>query len=151
MRINFFELGISFSLSSPDEVRNWLCKVVEKENCVVENLNYIFCSDDFLHKMNRRYLHHDTFTDVIAFDLSEREKCLEGDIYISVQRVSENSIIFGVPFQEELARVIVHGTLHLLGYKDNSTVKKKVLRDKEDQALSMEEISSFLERSNGVM
>jgi rRNA maturation RNase YbeY len=98
-------------------------------------VDFIFCSDEYLLKINREYLKHDDFTDIITFDLSEREGRLVSEIYISVERVRENAAHFGVGFEKELHRVMFHGLLHLCGYKDKSVEEVKVMRGKEEEYL----------------
>lgn len=99
-------------------------------------LTYIFCSDDSLLQMNRQFLDHDTLTDIITFDLSEQADRMEGEIYISVDRVADNAAKYKVPVSEELHRVIFHGALHLCGFKDKKEADKKMMRLKEDECLA---------------
>jgi len=99
-------------------------------------LTYVFCTDDFLLSMNQQYLDHDTLTDIITFDLSPAKDALEGEIYISVERVRENAAKFGVTYANELHRVIFHGMLHLCGYKDKRAADQKIMRSKEDECLN---------------
>lgn len=106
------------------------------ESRSLSSLTYIFCSDDFLLSMNKEYLAHDYYTDIISFDLSEsRTGPVTGEIYISVDRVKDNAKQLGVSFQQELHRVIFHGALHLCGYKDKTKPQQKEMRSKEDQYL----------------
>jgi probable rRNA maturation factor len=98
-------------------------------------LSYVFCTDDFLLEMNKRYLAHDTLTDIITFDLSENSLALTGDIYISAERVRENAALFGAGYQDELHRVIFHGALHLCGFKDKKDADRKIMREKENECL----------------
>ncbi len=135
--MDFFYENVNFKL--PDEVasRAWLQQVLHIEGGKEGELNYIFCSDDYLHKMNRQYLNHDTYTDIITFGYSEYPAALEGDIYISIDRVEENARRLGVAFDEELHRVMVHGLLHLLGYGDKDAASKQKMREKEDACLSL--------------
>ena len=99
------------------------------------DLNYIFCSDDYLLEINKQYLDHDYYTDIITFDNSEEEGKIEGDIYVSVDRVKENAIEFGANFETELRRVLIHGLLHLMNYTDTSEELKAQMRAKEDECL----------------
>lgn len=99
------------------------------------HISYIFCSDEFLLKMNKQFLGHDFYTDIITFPLNETEKEIEAEIYISVDRVKDNAAKYKAEFQEELRRVIFHGALHLMGYKDKSHADKEMMRDKENEWL----------------
>ena len=99
-------------------------------------INYIFCNDDYLHKINLQYLNHDTFTDIISFDYSEGN-FLQGDIFISIERVQDNAMDFNISLLEELKRVMAHGILHYCGYKDKSSEEQKIMRQKEEQKMKM--------------
>ena len=118
--------------------RQWLIEVISNEGFELSELNYIFCSDEDLYKMNVQYLQHDTLTDVITFDNSDDECCIEGDIFISIPRIEENAENFGVLFLVELKRVMVHGLLHLLGYRDKTQEEQAMMREKENQYLNQE-------------
>ena len=137
--IYFFCEDITFNPPPLRSTRNWLQEVANSENKNIGSLNYIFCSDAYLLKINRDYLNHDTLTDIITFDNSETVDELEGDIYISVDRVQENAEKFKVPFSKELHRVMVHGLLHLLGYNDKTLHQKRMMRKKESSYLSLRE------------
>ena len=130
--IHFFSEEISFTLKHKTIIRYWLRDTINAEGFLLEELNFIFCSDDFLLGINQRYLDHDTYTDVITFDNSEAEKTIVGDIFISIDRIKENASTFKHEFMDELCRVMVHGTLHLLGYPDKGKAAKKIMTDKED-------------------
>jgi len=106
-----------------------------KKGVKTAELSYIFCSDQFLLEMNKSYLDHDTFTDIITFDLSESKSAMEGEIYISVDRVKENAKIYKTTYQNELHRVIFHGVLHLCGFKDKKEKDQKIMRENEDYCL----------------
>lgn len=137
-QINYFSRGLSFKLKHPRKTSVWIRKTAAEEKCSIKELNYIFCSDEYLHDLNVRFLNHDTYTDIITFDNSEGgEDGLEGDIFISIDRVKENAQKLGVPFDEELHRVIIHGVLHLIGYSDKSAAAKASMRRKEDAYLSL--------------
>lgn len=112
----------------------WLELIAERENFSVESISYIFCSDTYLLDINKQYLDHDYFTDIITFDYTE-ETFLSGDMFISIDRVIENANTYNVSFLNELYRVIVHGLLHLCGYKDKSDSDASIMRSKEDEAL----------------
>lgn len=135
--INFFSEGTRFKLSSPTKIRRWLTTCAKTEGYEVMSLNYIFTSDSRLLKINQDYLQHDTFTDIITFDNSDINGQIEADIFISVPRVRENAAILNLSFEEELARVLVHGLLHLIGYSDKSAALKKEMKEKEDACLSL--------------
>lgn len=137
--INFFSEEIDFQLENEEKTSNWLQKVANKEGFIVAAINYIFCDDEYLHKINMEYLNHDTYTDIITFDNSEDEdeQVLEGDIFISVERVKENSATLKTTFEQEIHRVMVHGLLHLTGYDDHSAEDKQLMREKEDSALAI--------------
>ena len=137
MNIEFFYEETDFVLNQPDTIQSWVLKIVEQEGYQLENLNYIFCSDEYLYKMNQEYLDHNTYTDIITFDNSEIEKTIESDIFISIDRVKENSLSQKTDFGNELARVLIHGVLHLMGWGDKTEALKKEMRLKEDACLSL--------------
>lgn len=116
-------------------IYTWLNTVAAVENKTIQSLNIILCSDEFLLSMNQRHLNHDYYTDVITFDLSEQSGLIEGEIYISVDRVKENAVLLNQKFNDELHRVMVHGLLHLCGYKDKTLIQQKTMRKKEDEYL----------------
>ena len=132
--INFY-YETDFELKNSEDIKNWIRTTAEQEKCQVIEMNYVFCDDVYLHKLNVEYLDHDTYTDIITFDYSER-KNLHGEIYISVDRVEDNAEKYNVAFQQELARVIIHGILHCCGYRDKSNEEKELMRTKEDFYLS---------------
>lgn len=130
--INFFEEGISFKLKDKAKVRTWITDTVTAEGYRLKELNYIFCSDEYLLQINQQYLNHDTLTDIVTFDNSEIPGSITGDIFISVERIRENASKFSVSETDELHRVIIHGALHLLGYKDKTKADKAKMTEKED-------------------
>ena len=130
--IHFFSEEIPFTLKYKTIIRNWLRETISAEGYVLEELNFIFCSDEYLLGINQQYLNHDTYTDVITFDNAEAAKTIVGDIFISIDRIKENAKAFSHDFMDELCRVMVHGTLHLLGYPDKGKVAKKIMTEKED-------------------
>jgi probable rRNA maturation factor len=134
--IHFFNEGTAFKLPHPRKTSAWIKKVVQSEKSEVGDLNYIFCSDSYLLRVNQQYLNHDTYTDIITFGLSEGPS-IEGDIYISIPRVRENARNQKVSFHDELDRVMIHGILHLLGHSDKTPRKKVLMRKKEDACLSL--------------
>jgi probable rRNA maturation factor len=131
--IIFFNEDINFKFQGKNLYKSWLKKVADKEGFKVKNLNYIFCSDEYLHKINVEYLEHDTYTDIITFDNSEDDNIIEGDIFVSIERVKENSQTLNTVFEDELKRVIVHGLLHLCGYDDHSPEDKAEMRRLESE------------------
>jgi probable rRNA maturation factor len=137
MPIRFFSESTDFQLAKPRKTIQWIKTVVAKEKGDVLDLNYIFCSDDYLLSLNQGYLKHNTLTDIITFDYSKSKKAIEGEIYISVDRVAENAKKLKTHFIDELDRVVIHGVLHLLGYKDKASVDKSRMRKKEDTYLSL--------------
>jgi probable rRNA maturation factor len=135
--VRFFSEKIRFTLPHPRKTASWIKQAIQNENKELINLNYIFCGDDYLYRINVQYLHHHTFTDIITFDHSEKRNHIEGDIYISIDRVRENSSSLKVDFDTELHRVIIHGALHLMGYRDKKPSEKTRMREKEDAYLSL--------------
>lgn len=129
--IDFHTESIDFELDSPTTIESWIKETILSENGDLHFINYIFCSDEYLHKINLEYLDHDTYTDIITFPY--REDKIESDIFISIERVRENADKFGVSFEHELYRVIIHGVLHLLGYQDKSPQQQQLMRTKEEE------------------
>lgn len=133
---------ITFDFMVPCEVvpdiqhKQWLKSVIRKEGLVPGDISYLFCDDAYLLKQNIAFLHHDTFTDIITFDKRVGE-IVSGDIMISLERVAENAQKFSVPFEEEFLRVMVHGTLHLCGYKDKTDQEAAEMRRMENESLLM--------------
>lgn len=130
-----FNYETDFTLTEEQKTKTWIQEVIESHEFKLGEINYIFCSDTDLHKINVEFLQHDTFTDIISFDYT-LGKIINGDIYISVERVKENAQEFNVTFDNELHRVIIHGVLHYLGYKDKNKVEKREMRNKENDCLS---------------
>jgi probable rRNA maturation factor len=130
-----FNYETDFILEHTDKVSAWISQTILSENCKEGEINYIFCTDDYLLKLNVDFLDHDTLTDIISFDYSVGKE-LHGDIYISVDRVKENAKDFDEAFKDEIARVIIHGVLHYCGYKDKSEEDKKIMRSKEEYYLN---------------
>lgn len=125
-----------FELVNPEETIAWLQAVISSEKKIAGELNYIFCDDAYLHKINVDFLDHDTFTDIISFDYTQGN-VVSGDMYISVERVEENAQDFNCSFRDELSRVMVHGILHYCGYKDKTTEDAKLMRNKENTYLAL--------------
>jgi rRNA maturation RNase YbeY len=136
LAINFFTEDIDFKFRRKKDIKSWIKKVICSENKVIGNINYIFTSDKLLFEINRKYLDHSTYTDIITFNYNE-ENILNGDIYISIDRVKENAEVYSDSFDKELSRVLVHGVLHLIGYDDVSDSLKEVMRQKEDLYLQL--------------
>ena len=139
MAIHFFAEGIDFKLPHPRKTSQWIKEVIRREGASPGDINYIFCSDAYLLAINKAYLKHSTFTDIITFDLGDEASAavISGEIYISVERVRENAIKFARPWYEELHRVIIHGVLHLLKYSDKGRASKALMRKKEEACLSL--------------
>lgn len=135
--ITFFQEDIVYEFPDVDGTTSWINIVLKAEKANVKYLNFIFCSDDYLHKINLEYLDHDTLTDIITFNNSEDSESIEGDIFISIDRVTENSEVFEVSFDQELHRVIIHGALHLVGFNDKTDEQKAKMREKEEACLSL--------------
>lgn len=134
--IHFFEEDIRFKLKNRNGLKQWIKETIGAEGFKLKELNYIFCSDAYLLQINQQYLDHDTFTDIITFDNSEKAGIIEGDIFISIERIRENAMKFSSGEENELHRVIIHGALHLLGYQDKKAESKKLMTEKEDHYLS---------------
>lgn len=135
--VSFFSEDIDFKVVNPLKTKKWLKNASNSEGYEVSQLNYIFCSDEYLLEINKQYLDHDYFTDIITFDNSEEDNQLEGDIYISVDRVRENAATFHTDFDTEMRRVLIHGLLHLAGHDDTSEALKTAMRAKEDEYLRL--------------
>jgi rRNA maturation RNase YbeY len=129
--IHFCTEDITFSLQEKLKHKAWLNEVAKQEGKKILELTYVFCSDEYLLQINQEYLNHDTLTDIVTFDNSEDPKKIEGDIFISIERVRENGNKLGTS-ETELERVMVHGLLHLLGYKDKKKEDKTLMTEKED-------------------
>ncbi|QRM88696.1 rRNA maturation RNase YbeY [Lacinutrix sp. WUR7] len=126
-----FNYENDFKLDNEEQLTKWISGVIVSEGCTEDEINYVFCDDAYLHKLNVEFLNHDTLTDILSFDYS-MGKTLQGDIFISVERVIDNAKDFEVTFTEELQRVLVHGILHYCGYKDKSESEAKLMREKEN-------------------
>lgn len=136
MAISFSNQNIDFSLPDQNRVKEWISTLIKRHGMSVGNIGYLFCDDSFLLEANNKYLNHDTLTDIITFDYVNGN-LVSGDIMISVERVSDNSVTFGVPFTDELHRVIIHGVLHLLGQGDKTDDEARIMRQREDEALAL--------------
>ncbi|MBO9617370.1 MAG: rRNA maturation RNase YbeY [Dyadobacter sp.] len=135
--VSFFSEDVDFKVVNPLKTKKWIKNASISEGYELSQLNYVFCSDEYLLEINKQYLDHDYFTDIITFDNSEEDNQLEGDIYISVDRVRENAATFHTDFDTEMRRVLVHGLLHLAGHDDTSEALKTAMRAKEDEYLRL--------------
>ena len=131
-----FNYETDFTLSNESLYEEWISRIIDSEGFDEGEINYIFCDDDYLHKINVDYLDHDTLTDIISFDYTEGN-LLQGDIFVSVERVRENANDFNVAFEVELKRVLSHGILHYCGYHDKSPEDELLMRSKEDEKIQM--------------
>lgn len=129
--INFTNEDSAFVLKSKLSIKQWIKSIISSENGVTGDITFVFCSDSYLLEMNKKYLKHDTLTDIITFDYSENG-VISGDVCISIDRVKENAEKYEGNFEKELSRVMVHGVLHLLGYKDKNKKDKSIMTGKED-------------------
>ena len=134
-----FNYETDFTLDNSSKISEWILNTISLEKFTLGELNYIFCDDIYLLDINKKYLNHDTFTDIISFDYT-LGKQINGDIYISIDRIKENSKFYNTSFNNELLRVMIHGVLHYLGYKDKTDADKKIMRSKEDYYLSLQNI-----------
>ncbi len=134
--ILFLQEDTDFEPPHPERLRNWIARVIQHEGGILHQLAFIFCSDDYLYQMNLEYLQHDTLTDVITFPYLSPPN-IQGDIFISVDRVQDNAAAYKVTFEQELHRVMIHGVLHLCGYTDDTPEAKALMTRQEDHALAM--------------
>lgn len=130
--IQFFKEDVSFRLMNAEALKKWILLAFKKNETAVIGINYIFCSDKYLLKLNKEYLGHNYFTDIITFDNSKEKGTVEADIFISSERVAANAKKFKTGFRDELHRVMIHGALHLMGYDDKTTKAEKAMRQAED-------------------
>lgn len=138
MPVRFFSEDVLFSLKNKRILASWIKAVAQKNKHEAENINIVFCSDPYLSELNKSYLNHHTLTDIITFPYSSNDAALiSGDIFISIDRVKDNACKYGVPFTEELHRVIIHGVLHLCGQGDKTKAEKSNMRAKEEESLNM--------------
>lgn len=135
--IKFNNADISPHIKGKKKLKLFLISIFDKENIRFKNVSYIFCTDVFLLGLNQEYLNHNTYTDIITFTLSGKSDLIISEIYISVERVRENSVAFNVSYKQELYRVMIHGILHLCGFSDHSLEEKKLILEKENFYLSL--------------
>ncbi|HPX75780.1 MAG TPA: rRNA maturation RNase YbeY [Bacteroidales bacterium] len=133
MAVNFFAEDVEKPALKYRSIKQWIVSEIEKENFELGNINYIFCSDEYLLKMNIKHLEHDYYTDIISFDYCE-DNLISGDLFISLDRIKENAVLFGTN-ESEVYRVMIHGILHLCGYKDDTEEESENMRKREDEAL----------------
>lgn len=131
MAILFFNEDIKFNLSQKQILKSWIKQAISNEDKTCDSINFIFTSDNFLLEINKKYLSHNYFTDIVTFNYCSNN-LISGDIYISLETVKNNSIRFNVSMIEELYRVMIHGVLHLIGYNDSNEFEKSIMREKED-------------------
>lgn len=131
-----FNYELEFQLENEEQYSSWISNVISSENKKEGDINYIFCDDEYILEINKQYLDHDYYTDIISFDYSVGNE-LHGDIFVSIERVRENAVEFGVTFDEELKRVLAHGVLHYCGYKDKTEEEELLMRSKEDEKIKM--------------
>ena len=131
-----FNYETDFELKNEAQYEDWISRIIESEGFDEGEINYIFCDDEYLHKINVEYLDHDTLTDIISFDYTVGN-LIQGDIFVSVERVKDNANDFNVSFEEELKRVLSHGVLHYCGYKDKSPKDEALMRSKEEEKMQM--------------
>ncbi|WOD45025.1 rRNA maturation RNase YbeY [Hwangdonia lutea] len=130
-----FNYETDFTLDNEKAISSWISKTISAEGFKEDDINYVFCDDAYLHKLNVEFLNHDTLTDIISFDYTVG-KIIQGDIFISVERVADNAKDFNTSFEEELHRVIIHGILHYCGYKDKTNEDARLMREKENHYLT---------------
>jgi rRNA maturation RNase YbeY len=135
--IDFFSEDINYSIKDSNKISKWIYQIIRKEQKQLEHINIIFCSNEYLLKINKDYLNHNYYTDVITFPYHQTNKPIHGDVFISIPQVEHNAYQFFTTFEEELNRVIAHGVLHLIGYSDYSNYEKEVMEEKEDYYLSI--------------
>jgi len=140
--VQFFLEDVKYTLKNKIQIKQWINNTILAEGFELEELNFILCSDEYLLAINQQYLNHDTYTDVITFDNSEELKTILGDIFISIARIQENAKEFKGTVQLELCRVMIHGTLHLLGYKDKGKTAKTLMTQKEDFYLNLLDLNT---------
>lgn len=135
--ISFFNEDVDYKIKDKQKLRQWIATTVANEGGGrVGELNFILCSDAYLLELNKKYLDHDTYTDIVTFDSSEKDGVIAGDIFISIDRTKENASKFDVSERDELHRVIIHGVLHLCGYLDKKKEDKALMTEKENEYLS---------------
>jgi len=135
-KVHFFSHDIDTRLRNTTNLKHFIELIFKKESKSLDSINYIFCSDKAVLEINKKYLNHDFYTDVITFDLSQNNKAITAEVYISIERIRENAKQLGISIKSELHRVLFHAALHLCGYNDKRIKDKEIMRKKEDQLLS---------------
>lgn len=135
-KIIFSKADISLAYTKKSKLKNLINQLFNEEGVLLESLNYIFCSDDFLLNINKKFLNHNYYTDIITFSLSDKELPIIGEAYLSIERIKENAILYNIPFSKEFERVVIHGALHLCGYKDKTQKQITQIRNKEEYYLN---------------
>lgn len=135
--ILFYSEGVRFTLKNKNRIRDWINASIASHHKQAGSINYIFCSDDYLQKINSKYLKHNTLTDIVTFDNSDMPDVISSDLFLSIDRIKENAKLFHVSFVNELHRVMIHGILHLLGFNDKTDEEKLMMRSKEDYYLTL--------------
>jgi rRNA maturation RNase YbeY len=137
-KISFFKENIDFNLPQKTSIKTWIQTIINQEsNKKIKKINFIFCNDTFLHTLNKNYLQHDSLTDILTFDYAGNKNTLESEIYISIDRIRENSKQYNTSFSRELHRVMAHGILHLLGFDDKTEHQRQKMHEKENQYLNL--------------
>lgn len=144
--IHFHEEDVEFKVPNEDSIAKWIENIVVWHDKNLKELNFIFCSDEYLIEINKQFLNHHFYTDIITFDNSDQSIDIEGDIFISIERVRENAQKLNNPFIEELHRVLIHGVLHLLGHHDSSPEEKALMRKTEDHYLTLRNFDTDVPR-----
>lgn len=139
--INIFTQGIKFKIKNEEKFRDWIIGTIVNEGKIAGAINFIFCNDSYLLKINKKYLQHDFYTDIVTFDNSDKENEISGDIFISYERVVENAEKLSKSLEDETSRVSIHGILHLIGYKDIESEEIKEMRNKENQYISQKKFN----------
>jgi rRNA maturation RNase YbeY len=135
--ISYFSEGVNFKIPQKKIINWWIKEIVSTEGLLLKHLNFIFCSDAYLLGINQQYLSHDFYTDIITFDTSDLPQTIEGEIFISIDRVKENASSLNLDLYTEILRVMAHGVLHLMGYDDHGEDNQLIMRQKEDSCLSL--------------
>jgi len=137
MKVQFFFTDKNVTLRDRTRLKSFISNMFKKESRSASSLTYVFCSDEYLLDINKQFLQHDYYTDIITFDLSSTKEVIEGEVYISIDRVKDNASQLGTTIKNELHRVIFHGVLHLCGYKDKKPTDEKIMRTTEDKYLKL--------------
>ena len=137
MRISFYYQVPSFRIKNKKRLTDWILLIAFLEKKEIEKIDFIFCNDEYLLHLNKKFLSHKTYTDVLTFNYSEKKKSIIAEIYCSIDRIKENARVFKVSFEQELNRVIAHGILHCMGYHDKNDHDRRKIRKKEDECLRL--------------